>query len=81
MAVSLETRVPLLARKVVEFAFSLSEEDRCPDGDQKGLLKMAYEKELGRKFLYRHKQGFAMPVDYFSNDKSPQEHLLEDLWE
>lgn len=81
MAVSLETRVPLLSRKIVEFAFALSEEDRCPDGEQKGLLKKAYEAEFGRKFLYRKKQGFTMPDDYFSDNKSQQEHLYEDLWE
>ncbi len=80
MAVSLETRVPFLSRKIVEFAFALSEEDRCPNGEKKGLLKKAYEKELGRKFLYRPKQGFTMPDYYFSSEKSQQEHIYDELW-
>ncbi len=80
MAVSLETRVPLLSKKIVEFSFSLSEEDRCPLGMEKGLLKKAYEKEMGKEFLYRKKMGFSMPDNYFSVDKSPQECLLKDLW-
>ncbi len=80
MAVSLETRVPLLARKVVEFSFSLSEEDRCPNGEQKGLLKRAYEEEIGKKILYRRKQGFGMPHKYFGKEKTYQEYLLEDVW-
>ena len=80
MAVSLETRVPLLARKIVEFSFSLSEEDRCPNGEQKGLLKKAYEEEIGKKILYRQKQGFGMPLKYFGTAKTFQEYILEDIW-
>lgn len=80
MAVSLETRVPLLDRKLVEFAFSLSEEDRCPKGELKGLFKKAYEEEIGRKLLYRRKRGFCMPTQYFDSKKSRQEQLLEEIW-
>lgn len=81
MAVSLETRVPLLSRKLVEFSFSLSEEDRCPNGEQKGLFKKAYEKEIGRNILYRVKQGFGMPNKYIGSHKALQEYLLEDIWD
>ena len=80
MAVSLEPRVPLLDRRLVEFAFSLSEEDRCPKGELKGLFKKAYEAEIGRRILYRRKQGFCMPRQYFNCQKSTQEQLLEELW-
>ena len=80
MAVSLETRVPLLDRRLVEFAFSLSEEDRCPKGELKGLFKKAYEAEIGRRILYRRKQGFCMPRQYFNCQKSTQEQLLEESW-
>ena len=81
MAVSLETRVPFLDRKIVEFAFSLSEEDRCPGGDLKGILKCAYEKELGKKFLNRRKQGFSIPVRYFDRKSTQQEEILAKAWE
>lgn len=81
MAVSLETRVPLLSKKLIEFSFSLSEEDRCPKGEQKGLLKKAYEKEIGKDILYRRKMGFSMPEKYFSGVQSPQESILKDMWE
>lgn len=80
MAVSLETRVPLLSRRLVEFSFSLSEEDRCPGGEEKGLLKKAYEEEIGRNILYRRKMGFSMPANYFTSTKSPQEYILENMW-
>lgn len=81
MAVSLETRVPLLSKKLIEFSFSLSEEDRLPKGMLKGLLKKAYEEEIGRDILYRRKMGFSMPDNFFKTERAPQEQLLEDLWE
>lgn len=80
MAVSLETRVPLLSKKLVEFSFSLSEEDRCPKGMSKGLLKRAYDEEIGKELLYRHKMGFSMPENYFNAERSPQERILEEVW-
>lgn len=80
MAVSLETRVPFLSRKLVEFSFSLSEADRLPNGILKGLLKKAYEKEIGSDILYRKKMGFTMPNDFYKVGMAPQEQLLTDLW-
>ena len=80
MAVSLETRVPLLSRKIMEFSFSLSEEDRLPNGELKGILKKAYEEEVGRSILYRKKMGFSMPYNFFRKGESVQEQLLKDLW-
>lgn len=80
MAVSLESRVPFLDRRIVEFAFSLSQEDRCPAGEAKGLLKKAYEPVINREILYRTKQGFAMPAAYFRRRMSVQEELLGKLW-
>lgn len=80
MAVSLESRVPFLNRKIVEFAFSLSQEDRCPGGEGKGLLKKAYEPVINKEILYRTKQGFGMPAQYFRRRMSVQEELLGKLW-
>lgn len=80
MAVSLETRVPLLSRKIIEFSFSLSEEDRLPNGVLKGILKKAYEEEVGKSILYRKKMGFTMPYNFFRKGESIQEQLLKDLW-
>lgn len=80
MAVSLETRVPLLSRKLIEFSFSLSEEDRCPNGEEKGILKKAYKKEIGKNILYRPKKGFSMPLHYFASTRSPQEQILDSIW-
>lgn len=80
MAVSLEARVPMLSRKIVEFSFSLSEEDRCPGGELKGLLKKAYQEEIEKKILYRNKMGFNIPCNYLNNKQVPQLFLLENIW-
>ncbi len=80
MALSLETRVPLLARQLVEFSFSLSEEDRCPHGCPKWLLKKAYQEEIGRKILNRPKMGFVMPHSYLGKKMAPQESVLKEIW-
>lgn len=80
IAVSLEARVSMQSKKLIEFSFSLSEEDRCPKGELKGLLKKAYEQEFEKKFLYRPKQGFAILTKYFDDKMSCQEHILEDIW-
>lgn len=66
MANSLEARVPFLGRKVIEFAFSLSEEDCCNKNDLKHILKETYDNVIPKQILYRQKRGFAIPPDYFS---------------
>lgn len=80
MAVSLETRVPFLNKKIVAFAFSLSEEDRYLNGELKGLLKRAYLEELGKEVMHRRKMGFSIPSSYYCKELSPQEELLEKVW-
>lgn len=66
MANSLEARVPFLGRKLIEFAFSLSEEECCSSNMLKRIMKKAYENEIPDEILYREKRGFAVPPDYFS---------------
>ena len=80
MAVSMETRVPFLSREIVEFSFGLSQEDRCPKGELKGLLKKAYTEEITRKLAYRRKQGFSIPKSYVKDTRPTQVKLLEEIW-
>ncbi|MFP6828748.1 MAG: asparagine synthase (glutamine-hydrolyzing) [Gammaproteobacteria bacterium] len=65
MSVSLEARVPLLARRVIEFGFSLPENIRYAGGQLKGLLKYAYRGILPDSVLDRRKKGFSTPRYYF----------------
>ncbi len=80
MAVSLETRVPFLSRKIIEFSFGISQEDRCPKGELKGLLKKVYVNELGREIVYRKKQGFCVPTEYIARQESAREKILRITW-
>lgn len=69
MANSLEARVPFLSRKLIEFAFSLSEEECCTSKNLKQILKKAYQKEIPSTLLYRKKMGFGVPVSYLADSR------------
>lgn len=69
MANSLEARVPFLSRKLIEFAFSLSEEECCTSNNLKKILKNAYNRELPEKLRNRKKMGFGVPVDYLKDKR------------
>lgn len=75
MAVSLETRVPLLAKDVIEYAFSLNQSERCYNGELKGILKKAYRGRIPNNLLDRKKWGFGIPQNFFGYDKNPQAEL------
>lgn len=79
MALSLEVRVPLLDREVIEYSFSLPQEVRCPNRLQKELLKQAYP-EIPYNVKYRAKQGFGMPGQYISDKMHPCEAMLIQIW-
>lgn len=80
MAVSLETRVPFLSRDIIEFAFSLTQEKRTPNGELKGILKKAYKDDLPRNLLYRKKWGFGIPTSFLGYDVNPQTKLYKDIY-
>ena len=62
MAVSLESREPLLDHRLVEFAATLPDDLRLRRGQGKWLMKKAMERYLPREILYRPKMGFVTPV-------------------
>jgi asparagine synthase (glutamine-hydrolysing) len=83
MAVSLEARVPLLSRRLIEFSFSLPESIRLCHGQAKGLLRHAYRDILPPEILKRRKKGFGVPR-YYLGDLGDgillQEHVLRQLF-
>ncbi len=62
MATSLETRVPYLDHRVVEFAFSLPPHLKMKGFDTKRLLKKTFWDYLPPEVQHRDKQGFSIPI-------------------
>ena len=63
MSASLETRIPLLDRRVIEFAWSLPLSFKQRFGQGKWLLRQVLHRYVPRKLVERPKQGFAVPVE------------------
>lgn len=63
MAVSLETRVPLLDHRVVEFSWRLAPHFKVREGETKWLLRRVLERHVPRAIFERPKMGFGVPID------------------
>ncbi|MBN1273095.1 MAG: asparagine synthase (glutamine-hydrolyzing) [Candidatus Aminicenantes bacterium] len=65
MAPSLETRVPFLDHKVVEFAFRLPGRLKLKGLKTKWILKKTMERLLPRENTIRPKEGFSIPMKHW----------------
>lgn len=63
MAVSLETRAPLLDHRVVEFAVGLPMHHKRHQGQTKQLLRQLLYRYVPKEMIERPKQGFSVPLD------------------
>jgi asparagine synthase (glutamine-hydrolysing) len=63
MHYSLETRVPYLDHRIIEFALNLSPDLKYRDGTMKYLLKEILYQYVPKKIFDRPKQGFAIPLE------------------
>ena len=62
MANSLETRVPLLDHRVVEFAWQLPLHQKIRNGTGKWALRQVLYRHVPRKMIERPKKGFSIPL-------------------
>lgn len=69
MAVSLETRVPMLDRDVIEFAWSLPIEYKYSDGVTKRVLRDILYRYVPKEIMERPKTGFSIPIHRWLKEK------------
>jgi asparagine synthase (glutamine-hydrolysing) len=77
MAASIESRVPFLDHKLVEFAAALPERMKLRGLQTKHILREAMKDKLPREILTRRKMGFPVPVGAWLRGRF--RGLLDDL--
>lgn len=63
MSVSLETRVPFLDHRLIEFAWKVPTGMKLHNGEGKWILKQLLYRYVPRRLIERPKMGFGIPLD------------------
>jgi asparagine synthase (glutamine-hydrolysing) len=69
MAASIETRVPFLDHKLVEFCFGMPSTLKIKGKTSKYVLKKYAEGKIPNSIIYRKKAGFPVPINFWFQKK------------
>lgn len=75
----LEVRSPFLDTALIEFVFNLPYEYKVRNGEQKYILKDILTEYMSSDFVYRRKQGFGAPIEYWLNNPTMKEYVYGKL--
>ena len=70
MAGSIEFRVPYLDESIVDFSKKIPVNLKSNFLSNKFILKKVAEKYYDKEFIYRPKNGFSMPINYWMKKKN-----------
>jgi len=79
MANSVEERLPLLDKEIIEFAFSVPQNLKIKNGEEKYILREAVKELLPLEIINRPKQGFGTPVDEWLLNPALQKMVCQTL--
>ena len=79
MANSVEERLPLMDKNIVEFAFSIPPNLKLKNGQEKYILKMAVKDLLPTEIIKRKKQGFGTPIDNWMSKGELKDMVIQKL--
>jgi asparagine synthase (glutamine-hydrolysing) len=79
MANSVEERLPLMDKNIIEFMFSVPYHLKLKNYQEKYLLKMAMKDILPKEILKRKKQGFGTPFDIWLHNPHFRDIVIEEI--